>query len=127
MKRGRTVDGQNLQPQTDGEEEGVDGKHVGVLDDRGYYEEEVFNQLIQRYEEPNGMNRWDAPLFTVLEEDADLPGEKIWQALFGNGTEGGGKGKGGVVVKPHAATVLVGPFPSLFIVFCYHTMVMVGN
>lgn len=65
------------------------------------YEEEVFEQLVFRYEEPNGMNRWDSPLFTVLEDDADVPGEKIWDALLGDE----GKRKG---VKPHAATVLVG-------------------
>ena len=127
-ERGRTVGGQDLHPQTDGDEVGEDGKdgEVVVDDTGGCYEEEVLNQLIQRYEEPNGMNRWDAPLFTILEEDADVPGEKIWQVLFGNSSEGGGgKGKGGVVVKPHAATVLVGGFPDLFIVSFYSTMVVV--
>lgn len=69
------------------------------------YEERVFEELVFRYEEPNGMNRWDSPLFTVVEDDEDVPGEKIWEALFRE--EGSGKG-----VKPNAATVLVGT-PSL--------------
>ncbi|KAL9626854.1 MAG: hypothetical protein Q9164_007774, partial [Protoblastenia rupestris] len=72
------------------------------------YEEEVFEELVYRYEEPNGMNRWDSPLFTIAEDDEEMPGDKIWEAIFGG--EGGAKG-----VKPHTATVLVGlPFPFPF-------------
>lgn len=63
------------------------------------YEEEVFENLIFRYEEPNGMSRWDAPLFPIPVEDADPPCEAIWEALIGSD----GKQK---VVRQNLATVL---------------------
>ncbi|CAE6429469.1 unnamed protein product, partial [Rhizoctonia solani] len=40
-----------------------------------------FDNLIQRYEEPNSMVRWDAPLFTVPWADETIPGEDIWRAI----------------------------------------------
>ena len=49
-----------------------------------------------RYEEPNSMVRWDAPLFTVLWEDTSLPYDDIWGAL----TEG-------VVKAPNTGTQAV--------------------
>jgi protein KTI12 len=66
----------------------------------GGYVEEDFENLIFRYEEPNGMSRWDSPLFTVLDEDESPPFEKIWEAIVGSD----GKAK---VVRPNQATVLV--------------------
>lgn len=63
------------------------------------YDPDVFDNLIFRYEEPNGMNRWDAPLFAVPFEDASPDYDAIWEALVG--VEGKGK-----VVRPNAATVL---------------------
>lgn len=67
--------------------------------DSGGYEPEIFENLVFRYEEPNGMTRWDSPLFTVPYEDAELPCEAIWEAMIGSE----GKTK---VVRPNAATVL---------------------
>lgn len=64
------------------------------------YEEEVFENLIFRYEEPNGMTRWDSPLFIVVEEDETPPNDQIWDALIGSD----GKTK---LVKSNLATVLV--------------------
>ena len=64
------------------------------------YEDEDFENLIFRYEEPNGMSRWDSPLFTVLDEDETPPFDQIWEALVGSD----GKAK---VVRPNQATVLV--------------------
>ncbi|KAK4506697.1 hypothetical protein PRZ48_000430 [Zasmidium cellare] len=64
------------------------------------YENEVFENLIFRYEEPNGMNRWDSPLFTIPFEDPDPPYDEIWEAMVGSD---GSKPK---VVRPNAATVL---------------------
>lgn len=64
------------------------------------YPEADFENLIYRYEEPNGMTRWDSPLFTVLYEDETPPFEQIWEAMIGSG----GQVK---VVRPNAATVLV--------------------
>lgn len=47
------------------------------------------------------MTRWDSPLFTVVYDDETPPLEQIWDAMVGND----GKAK---VVRPNAATVLVG-------------------
>jgi protein KTI12 len=66
----------------------------------GGYPDDVFENLVFRYEEPNGMTRWDSPLFTVLFSDDVPPLEAIWEAMIGK--EGEAK-----VVKPNAATVLV--------------------
>jgi protein KTI12 len=61
------------------------------------YPDDILENLIFRYEEPNGMARWDSPLFTVpyMDEKPDLEG--IWNAMVGKG----------VVVKANQATVLV--------------------
>lgn len=63
----------------------------------GGYEPEVFENLVFRFEEPNGMNRWDAPLFAVPWDDVEPPCEAIWEAMVGGNAK---------VVKPHAATIL---------------------
>ena len=76
-----------------------------LLDDEeqdGGYEHDVFDNLIYRYEEPNGMTRWDSPLFTVPFDDEAPPYEAIWEAMIGSDA----KAK---VVKPNTATVLVRP------------------
>jgi protein KTI12 len=75
-------------------------KLLADKDSGGGYEEEDFENLIFRYEEPNGMTRWDSPLFIVVEEDETPPCEQIWEAMVGSD----GKTK---VVKPNMATVLV--------------------
>ena len=64
----------------------------------GYYDD-LFENLVFRYEEPNGMSRWDSPLFTVASDDSDPPGDAIWAALF----DEEGKARH---VRPNAATVL---------------------
>lgn len=66
----------------------------------GGYEKDVFDNLIYRYEEPNGMTRWDSPLFTVPFDDEAPPYEEIWEAMIGSE----GKAK---VVKPNTATAVV--------------------
>lgn len=66
----------------------------------GGYEKDVFDNLIYRYEEPNGMTRWDSPLFTVPFDDEAPPYEDIWEAMIGSE----GKAK---VVKPNTATAVV--------------------
>lgn len=67
---------------------------------QGGYERDVFENLILRYEEPNGMARWDSPLFTVPYDDVTPPSEAIWEALIGSD----GQVK---TVKPNQATVAV--------------------
>ncbi|KAF4620600.1 hypothetical protein D9613_000643 [Agrocybe pediades] len=37
--------------------------------------------LFMRYEEPSSMVRWDAPLLTVLWDEADIPGDQVWDAI----------------------------------------------
>jgi len=39
------------------------------------------DNLLQRYEEPSSMARWDSPLFTVLWTDESPPNEDIWKAV----------------------------------------------
>ena len=63
------------------------------------YLEEDFENLVFRYEEPNGMARWDSPLFTVVTDDETPPFDKIWEAMVGSD----GQAK---IVRPNAATVL---------------------
>ncbi|KAJ1982171.1 kti12, chromatin associated [Dimargaris verticillata] len=46
------------------------------------YELAMFDNLVSRFEEPDGRNRWDAPLFTVLSTDAAPPLDAIWDALI---------------------------------------------
>ncbi|KAL8931735.1 MAG: hypothetical protein Q9211_006765 [Gyalolechia sp. 1 TL-2023] len=70
-------------------------------DQDGGYPTEIFENLVFRYEEPNGMTRWDSPLFTVPYDDPTPPCEEIWNALIG--TEAELK-----KVKPNQATVMVG-------------------
>lgn len=70
-----------------------------LADGTGGYEPDVFENLVFRFEEPNGMARWDSPLFAVPFEDAEPPCEAIWEAMIGSD----GKSK---VVRPNAATVL---------------------
>ncbi|KAI9663699.1 MAG: hypothetical protein M1821_007189 [Bathelium mastoideum] len=71
----------------------------------GGYAEDDFDNLVFRYEEPNGMTRWDSPLFTVLYEDEQPPVDDIWHALIGSD----GQAK---AVRPNAATVLTPAAPS---------------
>tara|TARA_R110002060_G_scaffold43142_1_gene54608 strand:- start:533 stop:1222 length:690 start_codon:yes stop_codon:yes gene_type:complete len=66
------------------------------------YEKECWENLVYRYEEPNGFTRWDSPLFTVVWEDELPPCEAIWESLVGS--ENGKK-----VVRPNQATVLKAP------------------
>ena len=68
-------------------------KHAG-------YAEDVFDNLVYRYEEPNGMTRWDSPLFTVPFDDEAPPSKDIWEAMVGSD----GRTK---IVKPNLATVMV--------------------
>lgn len=67
-------------------------------DGTNYYPKDVFDNLVFRFEEPNGMARWDSPLFTVPHVDAtpDLLG--IWDAVAR-----------GAKVVPNYATVLKPP------------------
>lgn len=47
------------------------------------WEDKLFDALVFRYEEPNGMSRWDSPLFTIPLND-ELPMDELWQVLVLN-------------------------------------------
>lgn len=52
-------------------------------DSASQYEREVFDALIQRYEEPFGTNRWDSPLFTFLSNDTNKRSfDAVYDALY---------------------------------------------
>ncbi|KAL6715495.1 kti12, chromatin associated [Lecanora helva] len=68
-------------------------------DGEGRYPKKILDDLIYRYEEPNGMTRWDSPLFTVPYDDDAPPCDDIWEAMIGS--EGNVK-----TVKPNQATVM---------------------
>ncbi|KAF3160100.1 hypothetical protein EYR41_011536 [Orbilia oligospora] len=82
-----------------GSEKREGGEETGGGEGKGHsweaYAPDVLDNLIFRYEEPNGMTRWDSPLFVVPWMDEDIPGEEIWNAMVNN-----------EAVKPHLATVL---------------------
>lgn len=67
----------------------------------GGYPTDIFDNLVFRFEEPNGMTRWDSPLFTVPFDDATPPCDEIWNALVGMGGEM-------KKIKPNQATIMVG-------------------
>ncbi|XP_066250107.1 protein KTI12 homolog [Euwallacea similis] len=48
------------------------------------YCRETFDALIMRYEDPDGKNRWDSPLFTIYPE-TDLDISQIYSNLFEKG------------------------------------------
>lgn len=47
----------------------------------GKYSTQLMNELMMRYEEPNGQSRWDAPLF-IVQVDNELDLQAIGDALF---------------------------------------------
>ncbi|KAJ9155126.1 Chromatin associated protein KTI12 [Pleurostoma richardsiae] len=53
------------------------------------YEPSNWENLVFRYEEPNAMNRWDSPLFTLIWEDDEAQTRKVfddlWEAIAGEG------------------------------------------
>lgn len=75
---------------------------AGAVEESAPYDEECWENLVYRYEEPNAFTRWDSPLFTTPWEDEQPPCEAIWEALVGR--EGGKR-----VVRPNLATVLKAP------------------
>ena len=80
--------------------EEINARLLETNDAEGGYAKDLLDNLVYRYEEPNGMNRWDNPLFTVPFDDATPPFEDIWAAVIG--TEGKTK-----TVRPNQATVMV--------------------
>ncbi|KAF9951105.1 hypothetical protein BGZ65_006186 [Modicella reniformis] len=46
------------------------------------YPENIFEELIVRFEEPDSKTKWDSPLFIVVPEDTKLPEEEIWDSVI---------------------------------------------
>ncbi|KAG8812257.1 hypothetical protein FRC19_003274 [Serendipita sp. 401] len=65
------------------------------------YAEATFENLIQRYEEPSSMVRWDSPLFTIPWNEEQPPVDEIWQAVTG-----------GLLRPPNAGTKSIPKPPS---------------
>jgi protein KTI12 len=81
IDRARKVNAERLERQ---EEEGdVEGERRSVE----AYEPTSWDNLVFRYEEPNAMNRWDSPLFTLIWEDDEFQMkevfDKIWETIAG--------------------------------------------
>lgn len=85
----------------------------------GFYPPTIHENLIFRHEEPNGMTRWDSPLFVIAHDDRDPPYDAIWTALVGptsstskqsdstSSVATSSKEKDvGIIVRPNQATVL---------------------
>lgn len=88
-------------------ENGTETEEKEVREEDKPYEKDNWENLVFRYEEPNGFTRWDSPLFTALWDDETPPCEAIWDAVIGSDAEGGKK-----VVRPNNATVLKVPSSS---------------
>jgi protein KTI12 len=89
VERAKEVNEERLRRRDAGEE----------LGEEQPYERDCWENLVFRYEEPNGMVRWDSPLFAVVWEDEEPPADAIWEAMVAGGDKK-------VVVRPNAATVL---------------------
>ena len=63
-----------------------------------------------RYEEPDAMRRWDAPLFIVTPEDDTMPFDDIWGALMLRRAP-----------PPNMATAVVGKIEQAIVVYVYNT------
>jgi protein KTI12 len=114
VEKARTINEQRLRQrdaQRDGWEDGTtatatgreeaskDGRDQEMIDEEPY-ERDTWENLVFRYEEPNGMNRWDSPLFTVVWDDENPPCDAIWDAMIGT------KDGKPVIVRPNQATVM---------------------
>src|SRR5271154_107944 len=51
------------------------------------YEDQIFSELLLRYEEPNQSQRWDSPLFTIIYDDKELPIDDIWACITNTKTK----------------------------------------
>ena len=66
--------------------------------------EDLFDALVFRYEEPNGMTRWDSPLYFVIPGVDQLPVDQLWESLVLNKPK-----------PPNQATVLKAATPSNYL------------
>ncbi|KAL2160545.1 hypothetical protein VTH06DRAFT_1233 [Thermothelomyces fergusii] len=90
----------NVSVAPDAEKKDADLDAVDDDDDEEPYEPSNWENLVFRYEEPNAMNRWDSPLFTLIWDDDEAQAravfDKIWDAIAGEGRK---------PVRPNQSTV----------------------
>ncbi|KAJ9597984.1 hypothetical protein L9F63_026911 [Diploptera punctata] len=55
--------------------------HCEVSPETAWEWNKTFDALTMRYEAPDSRNRWDSPLFTVLQDD-EVPCEHVYKALY---------------------------------------------
>lgn len=61
----------------------------------GAYTDNVLDELVMRYEEPNAQTKWDSPCFNIFWEDERAPVDEIWDALVNR-----------KIARPNAATLM---------------------
>lgn len=98
-KEKETADGNNS---NDGIKEGVTAENGDQDDDEAEapYSPANWENLVFRYEEPNGMTRWDSPLFTLIWEDDEDQTRKVFDSLWDEMA-----GDSRKIIKPNQATV----------------------
>lgn len=77
--------------------------------DHSAWDTELLNQLIQRYEEPNGQTRWDSPLFPILTSQDSIKEhfDDICTAIFRtNDSRNNRDPLSKSLQKPNSATIL---------------------
>lgn len=74
------------------QEQSPEGGDEGAVRNEGTeedaYEPGNWENLVFRYEEPNAMNRWDSPLFTLIWDDDEARTQEVfgslWEAIAGD-------------------------------------------
>jgi protein KTI12 len=67
----------------------AEGSAADTSEAEAPYEPANWENLVFRYEEPNAMNRWDSPLFTLIWEDDEAQTKRVfddlWNSIAGEG------------------------------------------
>lgn len=81
------------------------------------WNDELLTQLVQRYEEPNGKNRWDSPLFELLTTQDSIKDsfDNICAAIFHTDVKNNRDPLSKALQKPNSATILKPASQSNFI------------
>ena len=97
VARARSINEERLQKRR---EKMSKGEAVSDIGDEEPYETSNWENLVFRYEEPNAMNRWDSPLFTLIWEDGEDRTKRVfdslWEAIAGESRK---------IVRPNQATM----------------------
>lgn len=72
----------NTSRNTEGYDDTVYVRWMITIHTHTYWLTARFDELVSRYEEPEEKNRWDSPLFTIIYDDKEIPGDKLWDAVI---------------------------------------------